>query len=82
MGKVRIKLNSKGVRDLLRSTEMQNDLKRRAGRIAAAAGEGHRVEVGTTRKRARAVVITETFEAMRAEATDRSLSRSIDAGRG
>lgn len=82
MAKVRVVLNSQAVRALLRSPEMQQDLERRARRIASAAGEGHRVEAGAGRNRARAVVITETREAMRAEATDRNLTRAVDAGRG
>lgn len=78
---VRIELNRKGIRDLLTSTEVQRDLERRAEAIARAAGPGHRVEVNPGRNRARAAVVTDTFEAMHAEATTRDLSRAIDAGR-
>lgn len=78
---LRIKPNRAGIRQLLVSQEVADDLTKRGERMAAAAGEG--VEATTTRNRDRAVVFvrTETFDAMRAEAEDRSLTRSIDAGR-
>ena len=82
MAKMRFKLNRGGVRDLLRGPQVLSDLRSRASRVAAAAGPGHRVEVGLGPNRARAAVITDTMEARRAEATDRSLTRAIDAGRG
>lgn len=80
--RVRIVLNRAGVRQLLKGSEIQGDLKGRADRIAAAAGEGFVSDIGVGGSRARAEVVTDTFEAMRAEATDRALSRAIDAGRG
>lgn len=78
---VRIKLNRAGVQQLLTSQEVTDDLTKRGERMAAAAGEG--VEATTTRNRDRTVVFvrTETFDAMRAEAEDRTLTRAIDAGR-
>lgn len=79
--RVRVKLNREGVRALLQSSEVQNDLARRARAIAAAAGPGHDVNVGKGAQRARAEVVTETFEAMAKEARDRNLTRSVDAGR-
>ena len=57
------------------------DLKDRAARIAAAAGEGMETDYAVGRNRARASVRTATFAAMRAEAKDRALSRALDAGR-
>lgn len=76
-----IKLNRKAVRDLLRSSEVQADLERRANKIKAAAGPGHEVDVEVGRNRARASVRTDTVEAMRAEARDHKLTRALDAGR-
>jgi hypothetical protein len=69
------------MRDLLRSPEVRRDLERRARNIAAAAGPGFEADSEIGRNRARASVWTATFEAMAAEATDRALTRSIDAGR-
>lgn len=78
---VRIELNSAAIGDLLRSSEVQGMLEDSARRIASAAGPGHRVDSTVGRTRARAAVITDTFDAMFSEATDRTLTRAIDAGR-
>lgn len=77
----RIKLKSKGVRELLKSQAVQNDLAARADRIASAAGDGHETQVTTNRDRGVAFVNTATFEARESEAENRSLTRAIDAGR-
>lgn len=85
---VRVKVNRTAVRTLLRSSEMRAELERRARRIAAAADAnagtpgGHRVDSDIGKNRARAAVITATPKAMHQEATKRSLTRAIDAGRG
>lgn len=81
MANVRIVLNRKGVRDLLRSPEVLADLERRGNRIASAAGAGHRLDSETGPHRARVAIVTDTPEAMIAEATARTLTRAIDAGR-
>lgn len=78
---VRIVLNRKGVRDLLRSPQVKADLERRAKAIAAAAGPGHAVDSETGRNRARAAVFTDDPAAMAAEAKNHQLLLSIDAGR-
>lgn len=80
-------VNRRGVSDLLRSPQVAAELKRRADAIAAAADSNtgrasdHRVEVQIGRTRARAAVITDTFNAMHREADQRTLTRAIDAGR-
>lgn len=80
--KVKLEMNSQGVGELLKSAEVQAELKRRADRIAAAAGPGHEVDVRVGRTRARASVVTATREARKAEAESRRLTSSLDAGRG
>ena len=80
--KIEFKRNSAGIRQLLRSSEVEANLRARAERIAAAAGPGHEVDSRIGANRARASVATATFEAMQSEATDRTLTRAIDAGRG
>jgi len=77
----RVRLNRKGVRELLRSREVLSDLERRANAIAAAAGEGMEVDSEVGRNRARASVRTATREAVLAEAQQRALTRALDAGR-
>lgn len=78
---IRLKLNQKGIIAMLSSSEVSGELTRRGERMANAAGDG--VEVTTARNRDRATVFvrTETFEAKRDEATNRTLTRAIDAGR-
>jgi len=79
--RVRIVLNRRGMRELLRSPEVLADLKRRAEQIAAAAGDGMEPSAMVGKNRARASVITATPSARRAEAVTRALTRAIDAGR-
>jgi hypothetical protein len=79
---IRIDVNDAGIRALLKSPEVQAMLKAKADRIAAAAGPGMEATSWAGRTRARASVITATAKARRAEATNRSLTRAIDAGRG
>lgn len=79
---VKIVLNSSGIRKILQSRGVQRDLKRRADAIATAAGGGgFEPSVVRGRNRAHASVITTDHEAREAEADDRALTRSIDAGR-
>lgn len=79
---IKVQLNGAGVRALLKSPAMQADLKRRAERIAAAAGPGHKVETFEGRNRARSSVSTDTLDAMIAEQAHQTLTRAIEAGRG
>jgi hypothetical protein len=78
---VKLKLKRSAVRELLRSAEIQADIGARARRIAAAAGEGFEVDESVGRNRARASVRTVSHEGRYAEATQRALTRAIDAGR-
>lgn len=82
MAKAKVKLNSKGVQELLKSPGMQRMVSARAQRIAAAAGPGHAVEPDNSGDRARAAVVTRSYAAKKAEAKDRNLTRAIQAGRG
>lgn len=76
-----IKIHREGIIAVLKSDGVLKDLEGRAQAVAAAAGEGHRVTSETGKIRARASVITATFEAKRAEAKERSLSQAVDAAR-
>lgn len=78
---VQLKINYRGIFELLRSDEVQAELVRRANRVAAAAGPGHRVESEVGKRRARAAVITDTAEARVAE-KHRNLTRAFGAARG
>jgi tRNA A37 threonylcarbamoyltransferase TsaD len=80
--KVRIDINSAGIQEVLKSSQVRAFLLAKAQRIAAAAGPGMVASSRIGQTRARASVITDTYKAKRAEATNRSLTRAIDAGRG
>ena len=87
MGDLRIKLYNKGMVELRNSPGVVAELERRASAIAASAGEGVATRPAETdfsfpSGRARVAVVTETFDAMYAEATNRTLTRALDAGRG
>jgi hypothetical protein len=81
MATFKVVLNRKGVSQLLKSREVEQDLKRRAQQIAAAAGPGMEISALVGRTRARASVITATEQARIAEARNRALTRALDAGR-
>lgn len=76
------RINRRRVGELLRSQKVLDRLVVRAERIAEAAGPGYAVERWVGVHRARATVITRTFDAMRDSATNHSLQKAIDAGRG
>lgn len=78
-----IKLNNTGVRELIsiQNTALTEELVRRGKAMAAAAGPGHSVHIFQGHDRVRVHVATATPEAMEAEATQRTLTRAIDAGR-
>ena len=82
MASIRIDMNSAGIQELLKSGPVRALLKVKADRIAAAAGPGMLASSRVGKTRARASVITDSFAAKRAEATNRSLTRAVDAGRG
>lgn len=83
-----VKINKQGVRAILRSEGVKAELERRARAIAEKANadaqleDGFVVESEIGPHRARAVVVTATADAMVAEATQRTLTAALDAGRG
>ena len=80
---MKVTLNRRAVRALLKSAEVSKELERRANKVRNAAGSAdHEVEMWTGRNRARATIRTSTYEGRSKEATGRNLSGSLDAGRG
>lgn len=79
----RIEWNLAAFRAIRTDPAIVADLQDRAERIAAAAGPGHEVAVTTTggRGRARASIVTATFEARMSESENMTLTSAIDAGR-
>lgn len=84
----KIVVNAKSLRQILRSKETLRLVEQRAQRIAQAADSaahdpaGHRVVSEIGPNRARAAAVTATPKAMYKEATVRSLTSSLGAGRG
>lgn len=72
--------NDRGFRDLLKHRKTDAKLLAEAKKLAQAAGPGHEADLSRdTPTRSRARVWTNTREAVRAEATDRRLSRAAFA---
>lgn len=64
MSDFKLKLNSKGVRDMLRSQEMQAMLRERAEAIRGRAGDGYEVSTMAGKTRANASVKASTVKAI------------------
>ena len=82
MAKPTIKLNSREIARMLRSTEVLAELTARGNRVAAAAGPGFEAKPSVGRNRARVAVVATTLAAQRAEARSAVLTRALEAGRG
>jgi hypothetical protein len=84
MPSVRVEMDSAGFKAILSGPEVEGLLRKHAEAIAAAAGPGHVVDIiqgGYGGGRKVAIIATDTVDAMIAEATDRNLTRALDAGR-
>lgn len=77
----KIKLNLKGFRALRNDPAVVADLERRARAVASAAGSGFEASAQKGKNRARASVITGTFEARREQAKTNVLQRALNSGR-
>lgn len=81
--RIRIKMNSKGAREILKSKGVGADLMARGYRAQRAAGPGKfLVSIHYGKNRVRVSVITADDDARRAEAEGRALTRALDAARG
>ena len=79
--KAEIKLNSKGIRQILKHDSTRKAAEKRAQAIAVAAGDGYEASSMVGKNRARASVITATTRARRDDAKRGTLLRSAGAGR-
>ena len=84
-GKIKkLRFHYQGFNALRKDPALTADLTARGERIAAAAGGEPEIVVitGASKTRSRVVVATGTPAAMNDEATNRTLTRALDAGRG
>lgn len=77
MSNVEIELNSAGVREMLRSDEMEAVLEAKASEIAARCGNGYAHDTYMTPGRVVASVFAETPEAMRDNAKNNTILRNL-----
>lgn len=80
MSKVRIELNSAGVRELLKSGEMEALLREKAGEIASRCGEGYESDSKQMPTRVIASAYTGTKEAMQDNLENNTLLRNLGGG--
>jgi len=77
LSKVEIELNSAGIREMLRSQEMQDLLGEKAAEIAARCGAGYEADVYLTGGRAVASAFAATPAAARDNAKNNTLLRNL-----
>lgn len=73
----KFKLNSSGVKDLLKSDEMQAILVERATRIKYRCGEGYEQDIFVGKKRANAMVWADSVEARKDNMENNTLLKAV-----
>ena len=71
------KLNRAGVRELLKSQEMQDILKKHATTIKDRAGDGYEQDIYIGKNRANAMVKAETFKARKDNSKNNTLLKGV-----
>lgn len=77
----KVKMNTRTAKAILKGDKVRADIQRRVDNIARVAGDGFEASVIHGRTRILGRVHAVTPQAMIAEATDRALTRALDAGR-
>ena len=77
MARLKIKLNSAGVRELLKSQEIRNVVETEAAKKARQAGEGYSSEIHVGQKRLYANIFPETRKAVRDNFENNTLEKVI-----
>lgn len=77
MSKVRVELNSAGIREMLRSEEMQALLGEKAAEIAGRCGSGYESDTHMTPGRAVASVFTDSAEAVKDNLDNNTILRNL-----
>lgn len=77
MSKFKFELNKAGVRELLKSGEMQSILTNHATNIKNRAGDGYEQDIYVGRTRANAMVSAETFKAKKDNLDNNTLLKAV-----
>lgn len=77
MGSFKFKLNQKGVRELLKSDEMQSVLSTRARSIRERCGEGYEQDIYIGKSRANAIVRAKTYKAKKDNLKNNTLLKAV-----
>ncbi len=77
MSKMRFKLNPAGVRDLLKSPEMQAVLTEKANGIRNRAGDGYASDIYVGKNRANAMVYADSIKAKRDNKKNNTLLKAV-----
>lgn len=77
MAKVEIKLNTSGVRDMLRSDEMKTECEKRANEALGKLGSGYMVTTHTGKNRVNASIYAESFEAKRENMESNTILKAL-----
>ena len=77
MSNVKIVLNSKGVKELLKSQEMEEACMEHANKILSKVGEGYSATTHAGKNRVNVSVGTETYEAMKDNYENNTLLKSL-----
>jgi len=76
-----IKLNSAGMREMLKMPGIVADVRRRAEAVARAAGDGFEARTTPRRNRARAEAVASSFDARRRQSKSSTLLAALSAAR-
>jgi len=77
MSKDKFELNSAGVRDLLKSSEMQALLTEKASAIKNRCGDGYEQDIYVGKNRANAMVWAETYKARKENSKNNTILKAI-----
>ncbi|WP_162012500.1 hypothetical protein AB6M97_02040 [Streptococcus hillyeri] len=77
MSKVKFKLNSAGVRELMKSEQMQSILRAEASKVANRAGEGYEQDIYVGKTRANAMVRATTYQAKKDNLRNNTLLKAL-----
>lgn len=77
MASMKFKLNRAGVRQLMRSSEMQEILEKKASAIKGRAGEGYEQDMYVGRNRANAMVRASTYQAKKDNLENNTILKAV-----